>query len=595
MQAYVDAEISTLIGGANVNLDSLAEVANALANSNTELSTVAFTGSYIDLTDKPSTLALESNAYLIYDSANIDLTNVVGQTGPQGIQGDKGDTGDTGPQGPQGIQGIQGDGNAGISSATVTANNLILTLADGSTIDAGNVQGPQGPQGDAGTNGADGAAGADGVGITSTQLVAGNLVLNYSNTSTQDVGNIQGPKGDAGTNGVDVSSASVNGSGNLIITLSDASTVDAGNVRGAAGIDGTNGVDGADGIQLSDISVTTATASGNGSLSYNNSTGVLTFTPADVSSGGGAANTGNITFSGDTISSSGDGILMQADYVNVLSQGGGPIVLSQGVNGWFFNADGTLEVPGDIVDGNGDSVLGAPDQTLSISGNVITISGSESTVDLTSALANVSGGSGGIALTDLSGGTGIVYNNSTGEIALANTSVSAGTYGSGTAVPRLTVDSQGRITSITTQSVSGGGGGTGTAYEYFKLYYTSAGAIDLAQGDGGYSDASSGVGNVIINNSASNSCEVIVDFGGNYNFPPLGIIAYGLSQSTSEYNVKSMIQNTVNTTLKLDGSSSPHGSLGSANLTMSLTRSETGSSSEFGQTTHAWIYFVMGS
>ena len=43
MKAYVDAEVNTLIGGANVNLDSLAEVANALANSNTELSTVAFT------------------------------------------------------------------------------------------------------------------------------------------------------------------------------------------------------------------------------------------------------------------------------------------------------------------------------------------------------------------------------------------------------------------------------------------------------------------------------------------------------------------------------------------------------------------------
>jgi len=56
-----------------------------------------------------------------------------------------------------------------------------------------------------------------------------------------------------------------------------------------------------------------------------------------------------------------------------------------------------------------------------------------------------------------------------------------------------------------------------------------------------------------------------------------------------------MTQNTVNTTLKLDGSSSPHGSLGSANITMSLTRSETGASSQFGHPSHAWIYFTMGS
>ena len=56
-----------------------------------------------------------------------------------------------------------------------------------------------------------------------------------------------------------------------------------------------------------------------------------------------------------------------------------------------------------------------------------------------------------------------------------------------------------------------------------------------------------------------------------------------------------MIQNTVNTTLKMDGSGSPHGSFGTSEITMSLTRSETGSSSGFGQTSHAWIYFTMGS
>ena len=52
MQAYVDALESRVVGGANVSLDSLAEVANALANSNTELSTVAFTGVYSDITSK---------------------------------------------------------------------------------------------------------------------------------------------------------------------------------------------------------------------------------------------------------------------------------------------------------------------------------------------------------------------------------------------------------------------------------------------------------------------------------------------------------------------------------------------------------------
>ena len=142
---------------------------------------------------------------------------------------------------------------------------------------------------------------------------------------------------------------------------------------------------------------------------------------------------------------------------------------------------------------------------------------------------------------------------------------------------------------------TGGGGGGSSSFEYFKLYYTSAGAIDTTQGSGGYSDASTNIGNVTINNAASNSCEVIVDFGGNYNFPPVAITAYGFSQSTSEYLIKGQSASVNNTTLKLAGSGSPHGSLGTSNVTLSLTRSETGSSSSFGQTTHAWIYFSMGS
>lgn len=46
----------------------------------------------------------------------------------------------------------------------------------------------------------------------------------------------------------------------------------------------------------------------------------------------------------------------------------------------------------------------------------------------------------------LSGSTGISYNNTTGAIALANTAVAAGSYGSATSVPSFTVDPQGRIT-----------------------------------------------------------------------------------------------------------------------------------------------------
>ena len=63
--AYVDNQVTLLKGGANVNLDSLAEVANALNNSNTQLSTVAFTGNHSDIQSRP-TIAL-SGSDLTYD------------------------------------------------------------------------------------------------------------------------------------------------------------------------------------------------------------------------------------------------------------------------------------------------------------------------------------------------------------------------------------------------------------------------------------------------------------------------------------------------------------------------------------------------
>ena len=359
---------------------------------------------------------------------------------------------------------------------------------DGTTLDLSGL-GATGPAGAdstvAGPTGATGPAGAAGNGITSVALSGNDLTLSYSNSSTQNVGNIRGPIG----------------------------------ATGAAGADG-------GGAALTDFSVTTASASGSGSLGYNNGTGVYTFTPPDLSS---------------------------------------------------------------FITSETDS------QDITLSGNVISLTGQSGNVDLTSALASASGNYGDANVESyLSGGAGITF--SSGAISITDSGASAGTYGSATKSAQFTIDASGRITSVADVNISGGGGGgSGTSYEYFKLYYTSAGAIDTTQGTGGISDKSTNMGNVTVNNAASNSCEIIVDFGGNYNRPPVGITAYGYSQSTSEYLIKGQSASVNNTTLKLAGSGNPHGTLGSANLTLSLTRSETGSSSSFGQTSHAWIYFTMGS
>ena len=177
MKAYVDAEVNTLLGGANVNLDSLAEVANALANSNTELSTVAFTGNFSDVASRP-TIAL-SGSDLTYDGTTLNLSGL-GATGPQG------------PAGPSGGTGATGNG---ITGATISgAGNLSLTYSNTSTQDLGNIQGGVGPQGPQGIQGPAGNDGADGSGdVNQTLSAVGNVITISGNNDTVDLTNMLAP------------------------------------------------------------------------------------------------------------------------------------------------------------------------------------------------------------------------------------------------------------------------------------------------------------------------------------------------------------------------------------------------------------------
>ncbi len=82
---------------------------------------------------------------------------------------------------------------APIKSATVNENGeLVLTLADDSTINAGNVLGAKGETGD---------NGKDGVGISSLEIVDGKLVATYTDNTTVDLGSIVGPQGIQGPTG----------------------------------------------------------------------------------------------------------------------------------------------------------------------------------------------------------------------------------------------------------------------------------------------------------------------------------------------------------------------------------------------------------
>jgi len=290
-QTYVNNQISDIVDGAPTLLNTLNELAAALADNPNFATDVllksggtmtgaltlsgtptvdlhAATKKYVD--DKftvnastsvsPSFAQTVANQVSLGQLSNVSLSSIsagqiLGFDGtnfvPVANSGAKGDTGAQGPIGPDGLS---------IASATVTlAGRLQLTLTDNSIVDAGNVSGIK----TAAVNG------------------SGQLILTKQDNTTINVGSVVGPqgiqgatgtKGDTGNvgatgaDGVGVSSALVNGSGRLIITKTDSSTIDAGSVVGPQGVQGTTGNTGSQGVKGDrGISVTQAVVDG-GSL-----------------------------------------------------------------------------------------------------------------------------------------------------------------------------------------------------------------------------------------------------------------------------------------------------------------------------------------
>ena len=100
--------------------------------------------------------------------------------------------------------------------------------------------------------------------------------------------------------------------------------------------------------------------------------------------------------------------------------------------------------------------------TLGVTGNT-TITGTLTLPSLSSSTLLGTNGSKGVGTVSLTGDI-----TTDGLVAtLSNTGVISGTYGSSTEVPQITVDSKGRITTITTTAITAGGGTTHTISETF--------------------------------------------------------------------------------------------------------------------------------
>ena len=266
--------------------------------------------------------------------------------------------------------------------------------------------------------------------------------------------------------------------------------------------------------------------------------------------------------------------------------------------------DQTITLTGDVT-GSGTGTFAATLSNTGVTAGAYT--NANVTVDAKGRITSISNGTAGsgtgtVTSVDVAGTTGRIVTSGgpiteSGSITvdLEETGVTAGTYGSGTLVPVLSVDDYGRVTNVTTTPVAGGGSSSSSEIVVFR--YSSGSGGNFTAADVLYS-YTSGVTPTITDPA---NCMVSFSFTGKSN-PPRSVVIYGHTYSNNTFSVVGLpAVGAPGPNFRIAGGGGTgaiaipalvNGIFDSTNtVTLQLRMSDTGASAGFGQRAFAIVVF----